>query len=229
MAAPDYPGAMSHVLVPDTGPRPLLRGWAHLVSFPLWLVCGVAMIIASDATAWGSLALTVYVAGTGAMFGVSALYHRGRWQPRAKALLQCFDRSAIFLAIAGGYTPIAWACLRGTSRWLVLGCVWGGAAIGMLLQWLPRVPRHLRGSSYIIVSWVAVVVFPQLWQELGAGAFWLILLGGACYTIGAAALAARWPDPWPRVFGFHEVFHALTVVAAALQFVAISVAVAPRV
>lgn len=220
---------MSHLLLPESGPKPLLRGWAHLVSFPLWLVCGVVMIVVSDATTSGRFLLTVYVAGTGAMFGVSAMYHRGRWQPRAKALMQRFDRSAIFLAIAGGYTPIAWVCLSGSSRWFVIGGVWVGAALGMVLQWLPRVPSPLRGSSYIVVSWGALLVLPQLWRSLGAGAFWLILLGGACYTIGAAALASKWPNPWPQVFGFHEVFHSLTVVAAALQFVAISAVVAPRV
>ena len=220
---------MSRVLVPDLGPKPLMRGWAHLVSFPLWVVVGVAMILLSDSTSWGRAVLAVYVGGTGIMFGVSAMYHRGRWQPHTKALMQRFDRSAIFLAIAGGYTPVVWAALSGTTRWWVLTTVWLGAVAGIVLHWLPSVPRSLRGSSYIIVSWVAIVVFPQMWSSLGPTAFWLILLGGACYTVGAVALAMKWPDPWPRVFGFHEVFHAFTVVAAALQFVAISAIIAPRV
>ena len=220
---------MTHALTPDLGPKPLLRGWAHLISFPLWLVMGVTMIALSHSSPWGTFLLWVYVGGTGTMFGVSALYHRGRWQPQAKALMQKFDRSAIFLAIAGGYTPIAWASLEGSTRWFVLGSAWVGAVLGIVLHWLPRVPRSLRGASYIVVSWAAILVFPQMYTALGAGAFWLILLGGACYTIGALSLATKWPNPWPRVFGFHEVFHAFTVVAAALQFVAIAVVVAPRV
>ena len=220
---------MSRVLAPDLGPKPLLRGWAHLVSFPLWLACGALMIWFAHAAAWGTFLLTVYVAGTGIIFGVSALYHRGRWQPQAKALMQRFDRSAIFLAIAGGQTPVVWVCLHGWARIAVLVTCWLGAIAGIVLHWLPSVPRPLRGASYIVVSWVAIIVFPQMWHSLGPTAFWLILAGGAFYTVGAVALATKWPNPWPRVFGFHEVFHAFTVVAAALQFTAIAAVVAPRV
>ena len=220
---------MSRVLAPDLGPKPLLRGWAHMVSFPLWLIGGALMIVLAHATAWGTFLLTVYVAGTGIMFGVSALYHRGRWQPKAKALMQRFDRSAIFLAIAGGQTPVVWVCLHGWARVAVLLAAWVGAVAGIVLHWLPSVPRALRGASYMVVSWVAVVLFPQMWHSLGPTGFWLILLGGACYTVGAVSLATKWPNPWPRVFGFHEVFHAFTVVAAALQFIAIADVVAPRV
>ena len=106
---------------------------------------------------------------------------------------------------------------------------WLGAVVGIVLHWLPRVPKVWRGASYMIVSWAAVLVFPQLAHGLGAVGFALVLAGGACYTIGAVSLATQWPNPWPRVFGFHEVFHAFTVVAAALQFVAIAAVVAPRV
>lgn len=219
---------MSHTLTPDLGPKPLLRGWAHLISFPLWLVVGVTMILFAPTSRWGVFVLSVYVGGTGIMFGVSALYHRGRWQPQAKALMQKFDRSAIFLAIAGGFTPVAWVSVHGTARWLVLGSAWVGAALGIVLHWLPRVPRSLRGASYIVVSWAGILVFPQMYTALGAGAFWLILLGGACYTIGAISLATKWPDPWPRVFGFHEVFHAFTVVGAGCHLAAIAFVVVPK-
>ena len=214
-------------MTPELGPKPLLRGWAHLVSFPVWLIVGVSMLLLTDTTTAGRVLLAIYVGGTAIMFGVSAMYHRGRWQPRAKALMQRFDRSAIFLAIAGGYTPMAWVSLHGTIRVVVLAGAWVGAAIGIALHWLPRVPRAWRGASYIIVSWTAVLVFPQMRHAVGATGFWLILIGGACYTVGALALATKWPNPWPKVFGFHEVFHAFTVVAAALQFIAISSIVAP--
>ena len=219
---------MTHIQSPSVVPAPLLRGWAHLISFPLWMAVGLKMITLADVSASGKLLLAIYVMGTGTMFGVSALYHRGRWQPPAKALMQKFDRSAIFLAIAGGYTPIAFVCLDGWSRVAVLVTAWVGAAIGIALHWAPSVPKVWRGASYMIVSWSALLVFPQLAHGLGAHGFSLLLAGGACYTIGAIALATGWPNPWPRVFGFHEVFHAFTVVAATLVLMAVGSAVVPQ-
>lgn len=213
--------------LPTAAPVPLLRGWAHLVSFPVWMACGLALIAVSNVHAPGRWLLAVYVVGTGTMFAVSALYHRGRWQPAGKALMQKFDRSAIFLAIAGGYTPIAFVCLDGWVRVAVLATAWVGAAAGIALHWLPRVSKVWRGASYMVVSWSALLVFPQLAHGLGAVGFSLLLAGGLCYTIGAISLATRWPNPWPQVFGFHEVFHAFTVVAAALVFAAVTYSVVP--
>lgn len=214
----------------DTGhtAKPLLRGWTHAVSFPVMLLAGVGMLLVVQARFPDRLLLAVYVVGTATMFCVSAMYHRGRWTPPVKLRMQKLDRTAIFLAIAGGYTPIAALCLDGWMLAAVLIGVWSGALVGMAIQWMPRVPRAWRGASYIIVSWVAVFTLPDLWRGLGPTGFVLVLAGGVCYTVGAVALATRWPDPWPRVFGFHEVFHAFTVVAAALQFVAIAAFVAPR-
>jgi hemolysin III len=208
--------------------KPLLRGWSHAVSFPIWMLVGVALLIAAHVGLAGRLLLGVYVVGTGTMFLVSAMYHRGRWTPATKLRMQKLDRTAIFLAIAGGYTPIAAAALDGWPLVVVLTTAWVGAGVGMALQWIPTVHRVLRGASYMVVSWMAVFTFPQLYRSLGAAGFWLILAGGICYTLGAIALAARWPDPWPKVFGFHEVFHAFTVVAATLIFVAVASSVAPR-
>ena len=198
-----------------------------MVSFPLMLICGVALVVLPNTSATDRMWLAIYAGGTATMFGVSALYHRGRWQPPAKALMQKLDRSAIFLAIGGGFTPIAAVCLEGTQRSVVLIIAWVGSAIGIALQWIPRVHRAWRGASYIIVSWTAVFVFPQIAHRLGTAGFSLMLAGGACYTLGALALAVRWPNPWPTVFGFHEVFHAFTVVASVLQFIAIAYAVVP--
>jgi hemolysin III len=211
-----------------TVPKPLLRGWAHLVSFPVWLLVGAGLVVAANVGTTGRLLLAIYVLGTGTMFGVSALYHRGRWQPAAKLLMQKFDRSAIFLAIAGGYTPIAFVCLHGWVRVAVLTTAWLGAVAGIVLHWVPNVHRAVKGASYIVVSWAAVAVFPQLARGLGGVGFALVLAGGVCYTLGAVSLATRWPNPWPKVFGFHEVFHAFTVVAAALQFAAVAYAVVPQ-
>lgn len=198
-----------------------------MISFPLMVSCGIALVALPHASASDRLLLAIYVVGTATMFGVSALYHRGRWQPPAKALMQKLDRSAIFLAIGGGFTPVAAVCLEGAQRTATLVTVWVGSAIGITLQWLPRVHRAWKGASYIIVSWTAVLVFPELFDRLGPVGFWLMVIGGACYTIGALTLAVRWPNPWPDVFGYHEVFHAFTVVASALQFAAISYAVVP--
>lgn len=211
-----------------TAPQPLLRGWMHLVSFPVWVALGLTMVAVANAPSIGTLLLMVYVIGTGTMFGVSAMYHRGRWQPQARLLMQKLDRSAIFLAIAGGYTPIAWVCLDGWVRTAVLATAWLGAIAGIMLHWVPNVPKALRGASYMVVSWAALLVFPQLASGLGAVGFSLLIAGGLCYTVGAISLATRWPNPWPQVFGFHEVFHAFTVVAAGLQFAAISYAVIPQ-
>lgn len=214
----------------ELGPRPtpLLRGWSHLVSFPVMLVGGGALLWFADLSIGRRTTLAVYVFGTATMFGVSALYHRVRWRPRAKRLMQRIDHSAIFLAIAGGYTPVAMLCLNGPARWIVIVGVWAGAVLGIALHWLPRVPRFWHGASYIIVSWAAVVTLPALWRGMGGLGFGLILAGGVCYTIGAIALATKRPDPWPRVFGFHEIFHAFTVIAAGLQYAAIAGVVAPR-
>ncbi|MEI8240704.1 MAG: hemolysin III family protein [Actinomycetota bacterium] len=208
--------------------KPLLRGWSHAVSFPIWVLVGTALLIVARVGLTGHLLLGVYVVGTGAMFLASAMYHRGRWTPKVKLRMQKVDRTAIFLAIAGGYTPIAAAALGSWTLVAVLVAAWVGAAVGMALQWIPTVHRALRGASYMVVSWMAVFTFPQLYHGLGATGFWLIVAGGICYTVGAIALATRWPDPWPKVFGFHEVFHAFTVVAATLVFIAIVSAVAPK-
>ena len=207
---------------------PLLRGWSHLISFPIMLVMGGILMFVVDLPISLRLSIVIYVIGTATMFGVSALYHRVRWRPRAKRLMQRFDHSAIFLAIAGGYTPVAVLCLDGWAQWMVIGGVWFGALLGIVLHWLPRVPTFWHGASYMIVSWAAIVTVPALWRGLGAVGFGLILGGGVCYTLGAIALATKKPDPWPRVFGFHEIFHAFTVVAAGLQFAAIAGVVAPR-
>lgn len=221
------PTTVASVHEHHTLPVPLLRGWTHMVSFPLMLISGIILVALPHASARDRIALAIYAGGTATMFGVSALYHRGRWQPPTKALMQKLDRSAIFLAIGGGFTPIAAVCLEGAQRTAILIAAWAGSAIGIALQWLPRIHRAWRGASYIIVSWTAILVFPQLADRLGAVGFGLVLAGGVCYTLGALALAVRWPNPWPKVFGFHEVFHAFTVVASGLQFVAIAYAVVP--
>ncbi|MFM2183901.1 MAG: hypothetical protein RJB61_2195 [Actinomycetota bacterium] len=207
--------------------RPVLRGWLHAGAFPLMLALGAALVTVPDVSTGGRLLLAVYVGGTSAMLGASAAYHRLRWSPAARRIAQRVDRSAIFLAIAGGYTPVAWVCLDGAWRTTVLSTVWGGAATGIALHWIPRIHPVAKGASFIVVGWTAALVLPQLADALGTLGFMLILLGGIAYTLGALCFATRRPNPWPRVVGFHEVFHAFTVIAAGLQFAGIALTVVP--
>lgn len=210
-------------------PKPVLRGWSHVVAFATVATLGSITVAASDASGSERWWLVIYVAGTLAMFGVSSLYHRIRWQPRAMSVMSRLDHSTIFLAIAGAYTPTAIVALDGWHRPAVLAAVWGGALAGVLLEWLPvRVPRPLFTSVYVIVGWSAVLALPQLLTGLGGTGFGLLLGGGLLYTVGAIIYATKRPDPWPRVFGFHEVFHAFTLGGAGCHLAVISFIVVPR-
>jgi hemolysin III len=187
------------------------------------------MVVSADVSSRQRWWLIVYVLGVLTMFTVSALYHRIRWQERSLGLMRRLDHSTIFLAIAGTYTPIAAIGLQGWHRPAVLATVWGGAAVGVALQWLPvRVPRWLFTAVYVIVGWSMALALPQLWRGVGGTGFGLVLAGGLMYTAGAVVYAAKRPDPWPSTFGFHEVFHACTVVAAGLHLAAVAFAVVPR-
>jgi hemolysin III len=208
--------------------KPLLRGWSHAVGFVVMVTLGVIVIALAEGAATRTL-LVVYVAGLGTMLGVSALYHRRRWGRRGMAVMSRLDHSAIYVAIAATYTPVAAICLSGWARPAVLAAVWTAATAGIVLQWLPVRPhRALLAGLYVGAGWVALVALPQLFHGMGAVGFSLVLAGGIVYTVGALVFATRRPDPWPRVFGFHEVFHALTLVAAGLQLAAIAFTVVPQ-
>ena len=212
--------------IPPT--KPLLRGWSHVVAFAAVAVLSVIMVALAEASGGQRVVLLVYVAGTLSMFGVSALYHRIRWQPHALSVMTRLDHSTIFLAIAGAYTPVAAFGLEGWERPAVLTTAWVGAAVGVTLEWLPvHVPRPLFTAVYVIVGWSASMALPQLYDGLGPVGFGLELGGGLAYTLGAVVYAAKRPDPWPRVFGFHEVFHLFTVVGAGCHLAAIAFVVVP--
>jgi hemolysin III len=209
--------------------KPLLRGWSHVVSFAAVGVIGLFMMAFTEAPPRQRLTLVVYLLGTLAMFGVSALYHRGVWSDGTRAIWRRLDHSTIFLAIAGAYTPMSVACLEGWHRTAVLVVVWVGAVVGIALQWLPvHVPRALFTIVYVVVGWSMGLALPQLFHGIGAVGFSLVLAGGVAYTVGAVVYALRRPDPWPSVFGFHEVFHLLTVIGAGLHLAAIAFIVAPK-
>jgi hemolysin III len=201
----------------NRGSRPLLRGWLHLVAFFGWLVGG-PFLIAAGPDAGAKAVLAVYVAGMLIMFGTSAAFHRIRWSAPAWRRMRRADHSAIFVGIAGTATAVAGLALRGWPQLAVLVLVWAGAIAGIALRqvWLDA-PQWAVAVPYVVVGWgPPVVAAPELLHALGGTGLALMLAAGGAYTAGALVYARKRPDPWPRVFGFHEVFHACTLVGAAL-------------
>ena len=160
------------------------------------------------------------------MFGVSALYHRVTWRPRARRLMRRLDHAAIYLLIAGTYTPFALLALSGAWRWTVLPIAWGGALVAIVykLAWIDG-PKWVSAILAVALGWVGVVALPQLWDHAGAAGVALLGAGGALYTAGAVVYTRRRPDPIPAVFGYHELFHALVIAAAACQYAAVALIV----
>ncbi len=201
---------------------PLLRGVSHFWALWFALVGAVVLVIvAHGATA--RVAAIIYGVGLCALFGSSALYHRWRWDPRWRPLLRRVDHSTIFVFIAASYTPVAVLVLRGTLQILVLSLAWAGAFAGVIfsLAWIDA-PRWLVAGVYLGLGWMAIITLPQLLGRLGVAPVLLIAASGVLYTLGAVVYARRKPDPWPLTFGFHEVFHALVIAAAACHFVAMA-------
>lgn len=215
-------------LADNRGERPALRGWLHVVAFVGWLIGG-PFLIAAGPDAGAKAALSVYVVGMLAMFGTSAAFHRIHWSAKAWRRMRRADHSAIFVGIAGTSTAVAGLALSGWARVFLLTLVWVGAAAGIALRqiWLDA-PQWVVAVPYVVVGWCPLVVAPQLVRSLGWGGFWLMLAAGFAYTAGALFYARKWPNPWPRVFGFHEVFHACTLVGAALFAYLVAFVVLPR-
>lgn len=201
--------------------KPVLRGVSHQVAFFAALLAGAFLIMhAANPEARG--AALVYGMCMATMFGVSALYHRRNWGERARLQMRRLDHSAIFLMIAGSYTPIASLALPDASGGPLLGLLWAltVAAIGQKLLW-PHAPKPLSVSLYLLIGWVGLPFLPQIGAAMGIRAIALIVSGGLLYSLGAMIYALRRPDPFPRIFGYHEVFHALVIAASALHFTAI--------
>ncbi len=205
--------------------KPRLRGWLHAGTFPMSVLAG-AVLVALSPEAHVRVATAVFALTASLLFGVSALYHRGTWGPRAHGVLQRFDHANIFLIIAGTYTPFSVLLLpEGPARTL-LWIVWGGALLGVAFRvlWVGA-PRWLYVPVYVALGWVAVAYLPDFWDGAGSAVFTLVVVGGALYTLGGLVYGLQRPDPNPRWFGFHEVFHALTVAAFATHYVGLSLAV----
>ncbi|WP_433338545.1 PAQR family membrane homeostasis protein TrhA [Spirillospora sp. CA-294931] len=202
--------------------KPRLRGWLHAGTFPLALVAGM-VLVALGPTVAARLCALVYALTSTLLFGVSAAYHRGRWSEGVADWLRRFDHANIYLIIAGTYTPFAYLILDGGARVLVLSVVWGGAIAGVLFRvlWV-RAPRWLYTALYIGLGWVAAFFVPQFIDGTGWVVASLVALGGVLYSAGGLVYGLRRPNPSPRWFGFHEVFHSLTVAAYVLQYIAVS-------
>lgn len=203
--------------------KPRLRGVSHEWAFFVSLFLGAGLIIAAD-TPRATFAVAIYAVSLSALFGTSALYHRVNWRrPNARRWMRRLDHTMIFLLIAGTYTPFALLVLDGAFATAILVAVWAGALAGTIVEmiWI-EAPKWVTAIIYLSLGWVAIVVFPELWQELGVGGALLVAAGGLLYTLGAVVYATQRPDPNPAVFGYHEVFHLFVIVAAAAQFAAIA-------
>jgi hemolysin III len=227
-------GATDDILVACAGSpdgaeslKPKLRGVFHEVAFFVSLVSGAALVWAAPTTG-SKLVMLVYAFSVSLLFGVSALFHRHTWGPVGRRRMRRADHSTIFIAIAGSYTAVAGIALSGWARTAVLCIVWGGALVGIALRqvWLDA-PKWVIALPYVVVGWAAVVVLPQLLRALGGTGFTLLLAGGVAYSAGAVVYAVKRPNPVPGVFGYHEVFHACTIIGATLHFAVIAWFVLP--
>ena len=201
--------------------KPALRGVSHQIAFFLALVAGGFLVMqAASREALG--ASVIYALSMAAMFGVSALYHRRNWDARARAHMRRLDHSAIFLMIAGSYTPVAMLALPQASGSPLLQLLWGLTAVAILqkLIW-PHAPKPVSVALYLGIGWIGLPFLPQIAAAMGPIALGLIIASGATYSLGALIYALRRPDPFPRIFGYHEVFHALVIAASALHYAAI--------
>ncbi|MFD3810944.1 hemolysin III family protein [Rhodococcus sp. NPDC058639] len=206
--------------------KPRMRGWIHLWAFMIAVVAGITLVLASAFLAdrpdavWPTAIYSATVCG---VFGVSALYHRVNWaDPRARMWMKRADHSMIFVFIAGSYTPFAVLALPAETGRTLLVVVWAGALAGVTLKMLwPTAPRWVGVPLYLLLGWAIVPVAGDLVAEAGLVPMLLLLAGGLLYSVGAILYATKWPDPWPSTFGYHEFFHAATVLAALCHAVAV--------
>ncbi|MDG0817880.1 hemolysin III family protein [Bdellovibrio sp. PAP01] len=202
--------------------KPLLRGHFHQAAFFI-AVGACAMLISLSPNSQSLIATVIYSLSLCGLFGVSALYHRPQWSPNARMWMRRLDHSAIFILIAGTSTPICMLAIPSEGGNKLLAIIWIAAAIGVMqsLFWV-KAPKWLAAILYIIMGWLAAPYMPEMKNALGMTSVMLILVGGIIYTLGAVVYATKKPDPSPKYFGYHEIFHVLVIVAAALHFVVIA-------
>lgn len=204
--------------------KPHLRGWLHAATAPLALAAGVVLVVLSPTTST-RVGSAIFAFSALALFTASATMHRGNWSKRTALWLRRLDHSSIFLLIAGSYTPFTLLLLDGSERTTLLAIAWGGALLGILFRlFWTSAPRWLYTPIYIALGWAAVFYFPAFFASTSTAVFTCLLVGGLLYTVGGVIYGFRWPDPSPRWFGFHEVFHTLTIAAFVTHYVGVSIA-----
>lgn len=207
--------------------KPRLRGVFHEWAFYLAIPLGVVLGLVAETTR-ARVAAVVFAASVVAMFGASAVYHRVTWTAAWRRRMRKLDHAGVYGLIAGTYTPFGLFVLTGTWRIVVLAVVWSGALAAIVLKfaWVDA-PKWLMAAIAVALGWVGVLVFPQILDKTGLVASLLVLAGGICYTLGAVTYARGKPDPFPEVFGYHELFHVLVVAAVAFQYAAVAFFVVP--
>jgi len=207
--------------------RPRLRGVSHLYAFFVAIALAIALV-ASARSGLATVGAAIYAVTLVGMFGASALYHRPNWSHHSARSLLKLDHTAIFLFIAGTATPILLVTDRGPGRVVMLALVWAIASAGIVYEWLPtKAPRGYVTAVYLVLGWIGVFAVGGLWNATGLAGVALVAGGGLLYTVGAIVHASRRPDPWPAVFGYHELFHLLVIAAALLHYCAIAFCVLP--
>jgi hemolysin III len=201
-----------------------MRGWLHLGALPVASIAG-AILLAWPRPGPVGFAEVIYVVTLVTLFGVSALYHVPNWPPAKRRWMERLDHSAIFLLVAGTFTPLS-RLLPAAAGQMLLILGWSGAAMGSVAaMFWPDAPKPVSAASYLVLGWMGLWFLPQMAAHaLGPTVLFWILAGGALYSLGALAYALRRPDPWPAVFGYHEIFHAFTIAGAACHFVAVALA-----
>lgn len=222
----DEPHSQQHMLE-QAKLRPQLRGWLHAAMIPVAIVSAIILLQLADQTSH-RIAIAVFGVSASMLFAVSALFHRGAWGPRAQASLRRLDHANIFLVIAGTYTPYAVLLLPPSSARTLLAVVWTGAALGIAFRvlWL-RAPRWVYTPAYILLGWAALIELPAFLAGGRPVALSMAVIGGLFYTVGGVIYGMGRPNPWPRWFGFHEIFHAFTVAAFIVHAIGLGVALRP--
>jgi hemolysin III len=204
--------------------KPRMRGVLHQWAFPASLAAGAGLVLHAG-SARGRIATLIYALSVAGLLGTSALYHRIDWRTLgARRWMRRLDHTMIFVLIAGSYTPLALLILHGTLGVVILIAVWSAALAGAVfkLVWIDA-PGWLVAASYIVTGWIAVIAVPELTARLGGAPVGALALGGVLYSAGAVVYSLKRPDPIPAVFGYHEVFHLLVLIAAALQYAVVAI------
>jgi hemolysin III len=211
----------------DRDAPPRFRGVTHLLAFVAAAPVGVLLVVHTR-SGIAQIGAVVFAASVAAMLGVSSLFHRRRWTPARKRWIGVLDHAMIYVLIGGTYTPFALLVLRAGWRTPLLMVVWGGGIVATVAKLLrPNAPAWIAAGTCLVLGWISVIALPQIIERLGLGPTCLLLVGGLAYTAGAVVYARRRPDPFPRSFGYHEIFHLLVVVAVACQYLTVGLFVLP--